>query len=383
MRYAALVPLTAFFSGLFLLMATRFQSVKEGQNYFAIVLVLCELPAALPVFPGTELSDALVTVPIANTALLFKEILSGTVRVDHIATVIGVTMLLVVAALILGAQRMSGDTLLLGPTPRVVRQGERRSPSLLEAMGLLGIAFVGLIAVGTPLQAWSIGWGVLITEGLVVALPTLWFVRHIGGNLLDEFCLRRPPILSIGLAVPLALCALVLMTGWLGIQQSFFSQPTYYNEVFERLERHIMSQPAWFTVMWIGVAPAVCEEVLFRGLMLPRLREVWGRHVAIFTTGFLFALFHLDPFRIVPTLAMGVMMGYLYVWTRSLWVPIMYHLTNNLAAFAYAKGWVFLPETTDQLTPALIATAVCGVLLLVLTIRWLSSRDPRASLAAT
>lgn len=86
-------------------------------------------------------------------------------------------------------------------------------------------------------------------------------------------------------------------------------------------------------MLMIAVIPAIGEELLFRGLF-QRLFGEWFKniHVAIFLAAFLFAAVHLQFYGLLPRMMLGVMFGYLYLWTGTLWAPIFAHFLNNGAA---------------------------------------------------
>lgn len=80
----------------------------------------------------------------------------------------------------------------------------------------------------------------------------------------------------------------------------------------------------------IAVIPAVGEELLFRGV----LQGIFGKltkniHWGIIITAFLFAALHMQFYGLLPRMAMGILFGYLLIWSGSLWVPIIAHLVNN------------------------------------------------------
>jgi membrane protease YdiL (CAAX protease family) len=86
-------------------------------------------------------------------------------------------------------------------------------------------------------------------------------------------------------------------------------------------------------MLMIAVIPAIGEEMLFRGLF-QRLFGEWLKniHVAIFLAAFLFAAVHLQFYGLLPRMVMGVLFGYLYLWTGTLWAPVFAHFLNNGAA---------------------------------------------------
>jgi len=84
------------------------------------------------------------------------------------------------------------------------------------------------------------------------------------------------------------------------------------------------------TVLVVGVLAGVSEEMLFRGAMLRMIVNTrLGTHLAVWIVAALFSAFHMQFFGFVPRLVLGVWLGYLLVWTRSLWVPIIAHALNN------------------------------------------------------
>ena len=83
----------------------------------------------------------------------------------------------------------------------------------------------------------------------------------------------------------------------------------------------------------LALLPALSEELSFRGT----LQQILGnKAAAIWVTAFIFSAIHMQFYGFVPRMLMGAMFGYVFVWTGSLWVPILMHFTNNgLAVLTY------------------------------------------------
>lgn len=84
--------------------------------------------------------------------------------------------------------------------------------------------------------------------------------------------------------------------------------------------------------MIAGLA-AVGEEMIFRGILVKLFRE-WTHsiHLAVIIPALLFSALHLQFYGFFGRMALGIMLGYLFVWTGSLWVPIVVHFLNNAMA---------------------------------------------------
>ena len=100
----------------------------------------------------------------------------------------------------------------------------------------------------------------------------------------------------------------------------------------EFLDVHSMGGLA-VNMLMIAILPAIGEEMIFRGLF-QRLLGEWFKniHVAIFLAAFLFGAIHFQFYGLLPRMMLGVMFGYLYLWTGTLWAPVFAHFLNNGAA---------------------------------------------------
>ena len=84
-----------------------------------------------------------------------------------------------------------------------------------------------------------------------------------------------------------------------------------------------------------GVVAPIKEEMLFRGLMYPPLRQVLGKGKGMLLTGLFFAMLHLDIVRFLPLFIGGVVLTWVYQRSSSIWPTIVAHGTwNSLMAIA-------------------------------------------------
>ncbi|NTV02703.1 MAG: CPBP family intramembrane metalloprotease [Chlorobiaceae bacterium] len=97
-------------------------------------------------------------------------------------------------------------------------------------------------------------------------------------------------------------------------------------------------------VGFLGVAavlvatPAFCEELFFRGYVQKSFSSRLSPAKGVVLTGFVFALFHLEPSNIVPLTLLGWYIGYIYQKSGSLAVPAIAHGTNNLLALLFLEA---------------------------------------------
>jgi membrane protease YdiL (CAAX protease family) len=85
----------------------------------------------------------------------------------------------------------------------------------------------------------------------------------------------------------------------------------------------------------IAILPAMGEEMIFRGVLQKILaRLVRSDHMAIWITAFIFSSLHLQFFGFLPRFILGLVFGYLFYWSGTLWLPILAHFVNNAVSVA-------------------------------------------------
>lgn len=86
-------------------------------------------------------------------------------------------------------------------------------------------------------------------------------------------------------------------------------------------------------VFIIAVLAAFVEEIFFRGCLQQILIKITKNyHFGVWITAFIFSAVHLEFYGFLPRILLGAMLGYLFVWSGSIWVPMLAHFINNLTA---------------------------------------------------
>jgi membrane protease YdiL (CAAX protease family) len=104
--------------------------------------------------------------------------------------------------------------------------------------------------------------------------------------------------------------------------------PDAMKEIFAQL-----SKSDFPTFLMVAVAAPFCEEWLCRGVIARGLLRHGTPAKAILWSAFIFAVIHLNPWQAVPAFIIGLLLGYVYWKTRSLWPCIFIHFINNGASF--------------------------------------------------
>ena len=99
----------------------------------------------------------------------------------------------------------------------------------------------------------------------------------------------------------------------------------------------------------IALAPAIFEEVLFRGA-LQQLFVRWFKHAgfAILLTALIFSAVHFSYYGFFARFALGIVLGYIFYYSKNIWLSILAHFLNNAAA---VTGLYFITRAGKPLTP--------------------------------
>jgi membrane protease YdiL (CAAX protease family) len=127
-----------------------------------------------------------------------------------------------------------------------------------------------------------------------------------------------------------------------------------------------------FNLFMMALLPAIGEELIFRGI-IQRIFSAWLKniHVAVWLSAILFSAFHFQFYGFLPRMMLGVMFGYLLVWSGSLWLPMVAHFVNNAAivimTYLFREDLIGVDADTigtqSDYVSVLVSLACTGVLL--------------------
>jgi sodium transport system permease protein len=349
----ALVPLAVLFAAVFLGLAVRAQSFKEAQN----ALTPAQLGATLPLFivtlPGIDFTPALALVPVVGVAMFFRELMTGDPPLvpsilSVLATIGYAALALVFAARAFGREEVlfgggSGQAVKgggWGERMRGWRTAERGIPLPAEAMAFIaGIALL-YFHLGTRLQG-SLGErGLLASQWLLLALPAVAFAALGPYDVRRTLAIRAPSARTLLAAAMIALGG--IPAGWLIVwleMQMFEGGLESLMPLQEMLTAADTRRALWLFFI-AALTPAVCEELVFRGVLLQSLGREMRGWTAVALSAAVFGAFHLSfetALRFLPTAFIGLLMGWVVWHSRSIFASMLMHLLNN--AFVVALLW--------------------------------------------
>jgi sodium transport system permease protein len=354
-----LVPLSAFFSAMCLALATFARSSKEGQYYLTPLLmvsigltVFCLSPA-VEIYPVHQASWFYSVMPVVNIALLLKALLLNPGNTGALifagpvlATSIGYSLL----ALWWAIEQFSSEGVLF-------RDGERFEPALwfkhllrdkeptpnfTEAgfcFVLVMLAqFVSMKAFGQSIGSVSadqIGTQMLklmvIQQLGIIACPALFMALLLTTSFRQTLRLHLSDwkFLAVAAVLPFVLHPLSL--------ELMASLHWFFPQLPEGATRLLKTmgegeQPFWLIVIAFAAAPAICEELAFRGFVLTGFCRNGRTRLAIALSAVAFGVMHMIPQQVFNATLLGIVLGLIALRSNSLLPGVLFHfLFNSLA----------------------------------------------------
>jgi membrane protease YdiL (CAAX protease family) len=137
-----------------------------------------------------------------------------------------------------------------------------------------------------------------------------------------------------------------------------------------------------FALLAIAVVPAMVEELYFRATLQKILMDWSGKPwVAIVVTAVLFSAFHFSYFGFLSRMSLGIVLGLIYYYTKTIWLPILMHFVNNAIGVSALYMVRNNPKQVDKVLDSNLGFywLLLGVLMLVLLFKQLKatlSADP-------
>ncbi len=152
---------------------------------------------------------------------------------------------------------------------------------------------------------------------------------------------RRPPQSMVNIVLILSITLLPIVGVISAFNQNIMPQEGSVAEFMRDLEEaanHILElvtaqRSTWDMIsnlLVFAVLAGVCEEFFFQGALQPLLTR-WTRnpHIGILLTALIFSTLHFQFYGFIPRFLLGVYLGYLFYWSRSLWLPALAHVLHN------------------------------------------------------
>ncbi|GGH10671.1 CPBP family intramembrane metalloprotease [Sphingobacterium alkalisoli] len=154
---------------------------------------------------------------------------------------------------------------------------------------------------------------------------------------------------------------------WMRVQEDNMAVLTQNIVMVDRIDLLLLN------IVVMAVLPAIAEEYFFRGSLQQIFQRVFkNHHLTVWITAIIFSAIHVQFYGFFPRLILGVFFGYMLVWSRNIWIPIICHFLNNASvavlAYVYTKqGKTYADLQVSETYPIIV---YLGSLLITAVIGW-------------
>ncbi len=264
--------------------------------------------------------------------------------------------------------------------------------SIFGANILYMIVMILFVTVGYFVQKRSFHYGILITEFLLIALPAIIYAKIKGTSIKEEFRLNR-----IGLVDVLLIIVAFLSSYFVAVFINLIAQiliSTAGNLILPDIPFAENPREYLTLLLIIAGSAGICEEILFRGILL-RAYERFGMWRGIIISALFFSVLHLNIQNMAAPFFLGIVLGFVVYKTNSIFAGILGHFINNAISVTFGYVVMNMPFYKNisnlqiqegMTTPSLIGAAVLfGAIvpftgaIMVLCLKALNDRHPEAA----
>lgn len=193
----------------------------------------------------------------------------------------------------------------------------------------------------------------LVNQFVIILVPVMLYILVKGLNFKSVLRFNkldwRAGLLIIVLAVPANFAASMLNSFVIYLLQFIGDIPRQPIPVPKNIAELVTG------ILMIAAAPAICEEMLHRGVLL-RAYEARGSFKAIVITSVFFGFFHFDITNLLGPIFLGLLIGYYVIRTNSIFAGMLAHFMNN----AFSELLQYLVRNEDIPKRVVVTTADLG-----------------------
>ena len=391
----ALIPISALFSAMALAAAAFARSSKEGQYYLIPLMMFCMPLMMVPMMPAAQMDLGTSLIPICGLMLLLRGLIEGQFAevMQFAGPVCAVTLVCCWLSIRWVVRQFNSETVLFRASERfgigawfqhVMRERHvlpTFGGALLCAVVILVVKFFVGIAVQTP-DSWAMfAKQTVIILVASIAMPAILMALILTRNARKSLRIFRSKLPVCAAACLAAICLHPLVM-WLTTIVMYLYPPAGDLVAMQQLVGAIMADAPniWWILAVFALAPAVFEELAFRGFILSGFQAVRNNWTAVLLSAMFFGMAHGVLQQSIITFFVGAVLGWIAIRTNSLLPCICYHATHNaitvlislMSASVYSESPLLRTVLTSSdgvayqysLVPGILMS-VLGVLLLV------------------
>lgn len=347
------IAFALFISAITMCVTTFAKSFKEANNYTTPLLLVVMLTGYIGFIPNIELTPLMAAIPVVNICLLIGNLLVFKYNLSLILIVLVSNVAYAALAVMALSKIYNSEDILFGESGVSLQIFTSRKdlkkggvPNFSDAILVAAVSMLLLLYAGTLLQLKFPFLGVLWTQVLILAVPAFaaWYTKK---DFKQTFSLKAPKatdilgaaLLEVGTFLSVTMISVALTYIWPQDAASV-------NESFMLMLEGVGFIPA---LLVIALAPAICEEALFRGYFLAAAKKKFKPWTAILIVAAMFGIYHMSLVKFFTTGLLGIALCYAAYKSGSIVLSCLMHFINN----AFSVVVLYYGEEVEKIFPLL------------------------------
>ena len=346
-----------FISAISMCVCVFAKSYKEANNYITPLTLVVMFASMVSLVPNAVLNSNMALIPVVNICLLIRDLLVFKFDISIIMLVLVSNIIYGMLSVILLGKIYNSEAILFGDGSTSVQIFEKRSnlikggvPTLGDVCLVLAVTVVAIIYIGGSIQLEFGYYGVLGTQLIILLIPLLaaWYTKK---SIKDTFRLKKCSVRYI-------FGGIIMMVGTIlvGMVITGITGIIFKNSATELTESmyYLLGDNFFATLLVVAVAPAICEEMMFRGYVLTSLEAKINYKKAIIIAALLFGAYHMNMVQFFTTAFLGGIICYVAHKSKSLIPGMFMHFINN----ALSCVIMYYPEQVKKVAPILVSESI-------------------------
>ncbi|MDD7986448.1 ABC transporter permease subunit [Lentisphaera marina] len=332
---AVLVASALTLSALIVFITSSASTRQEASHYLSPLLVLMLLPVMFSTQPGVESSWQFSLVPGLNFCLIMQDLFLGKYYWDQLCLFFISNFIFLAFFVRMTINLLQSESYWNkggGISAAFKLKDKQANQQIIPeegAMIFLTCAALFLL-LGTRLQTWNVAWGLPLSQFLIFVFIPLYYLKKTRTKFIDILSLR-PGSPKLAIILAFSVPAIIVLAQALKRALTAAGFPSEGDEASQVVVDIVQSNGVINALLIVALTPAICEEFLFRGILL-NASKGWKTFSAIALNGLLFGALHMSIANMPALSLMGAYMAYIVWKSGSIFHSVLVHFINNSLA---------------------------------------------------
>lgn len=328
----AIFAFSLFISAVTMCVTSFAKSYKEANNYITPLMLVVMFVGYIGFIPNIELTHTMAMIPVANICLLIKNMLVFKIDYMMIAVVLISNIAYAVFAILFLSRIYDSEAILFSDGKGGMQLFEKREnlkkggvPAVSDVWFVVALTIMLVLYAGTMLQL-KFGLGGVFGTQMILLLVPLAIVLYTKKDLCLTYGLHKAGARSFlgGFFIALGMFPINIVVSYLVI--ALFPESA---ENVTTTFSYLMDGNVLAVFFVIAVTPAICEEMLFRGIIFNSMKKRYRLPVAVGIVAALFGFYHMSLVKFIPTGLLGLVLCYVTYKAGSIYPAMLMHFVNN------------------------------------------------------